>query len=115
MYFIAITVTNLSHDHVLTFLHIFPLCLNDGVQKVEVLNVAAMCGQTMDEMMQHRLADLRTELVIITENVLHCFCLEELKDREHKNQKREHNENMISILGYFKRHALHSPQVRERG
>lgn len=87
-YFISITVTNLSHDHVLTFLHIFPLCLNDGVQKVEVLNVAAMCGQTMDEMMQNRLADFRTELVIITENLLHCFCLEELRETTQKPEKR---------------------------
>jgi len=73
--FILVTITNLSHDHVLTFLHIFSLGLNDGVQKVEVLNVPAMCCEAVDKMMQHRLTDLRTELEIITENVLHCFCL----------------------------------------
>lgn len=80
-------VTNLGHDHVLAFLHIFPFGLNDGVQKVEVLNVPALCGQAMYKMMQHRLADLRTELEIIAENLLHCFCLEKLGEKS----KREEN------------------------
>lgn len=68
-------MTNLSHDHVLTFLHIFPLCFNDGVQEVKVLDVTAVCGQAVDKMMEYSFTDLRTKLVIVTENLLHCLRL----------------------------------------
>lgn len=47
--------THLGHDHILTLLHVLPLGLDDGVEEVEVLDVAAMCGQTVDEVLQDAL------------------------------------------------------------
>ena len=49
------------------------------MQEVEVLHMTAMCGQTMDEMLEDMLTDLSAQLVVITEDVLHSLCLKKLK------------------------------------
>ena len=45
----------LGHDHVLTLLHVFALSLDDGMEEVEVLDVAAVRGQAVDEVLQDAL------------------------------------------------------------
>lgn len=80
---------HLGHDHVLTFLDVLALGLDDGVEEVEVLDMAAVRCQAVDEVMQHALRDLAAQLVVITEDVLHCLRLQELDMNKEKfgNQK----------------------------
>uniref|UniRef100_A0A2D4IZK0 Uncharacterized protein n=1 Tax=Micrurus lemniscatus lemniscatus TaxID=129467 RepID=A0A2D4IZK0_MICLE len=78
--------SHLSHDHVLAFLNVLALSLDDSVKKVKILNMAPMCGQTMDEVLQHPFADLRAQLIIVQKDVLHCLCLQELTRKEFKKQ-----------------------------
>lgn len=49
------------------------------MQEVEVLNVAAVRGQTVDEVLQDALGDLAAQLVVVTEDVLHRLCLQQLQ------------------------------------
>lgn len=49
---------HLGHDHVLTLLDVLALSLDDGVQEVQVLHMAAMGGHAVDEVLWHRLIDL---------------------------------------------------------
>lgn len=53
-----VPTTHFSHDHVLTLLHVLALGLDDSVKEVEVLDVAAMCGQAVDKVLQDALRDL---------------------------------------------------------
>lgn len=46
---------HLRHDHVLTLLHVLALSLDDSVEEVEVLDVSAVRGQTVDEVLQDAL------------------------------------------------------------
>lgn len=69
---------HLRHDHVLTLLHVLALSLDDGVEEVEVVDVAAVGGQAVDEVLQDALRDLVAQLVVVTEDVLHCLRLQQL-------------------------------------
>lgn len=62
---------HLGHDHVLALLDVLALGLDDGVQEVEVLDVAAVRGQAVDEVLQDAFGDLAAQLVVVTEDVLH--------------------------------------------
>lgn len=73
---------HLGHDHVLTLLHVLALGLDDGVEEVEVLNVAAVRGQTVDEVLQDALGDLAAQLVVVTEDVLHRLGLQQLQAQD---------------------------------
>lgn len=54
------------------------------MEKVEVLDVAAVRCQAVDEVMQHALRDLAAQLVVITEDVLHRLRLQELDVNKEK-------------------------------
>lgn len=69
---------HLRHDHVLTLLDVLALGLDDGVEEVEVLDVAAVGGQAVDEMLQDALRDLIAQLVVVAEDVLHRLRLQQL-------------------------------------
>lgn len=73
---------HLRHDHVLTLLHVLALGLDDGVEEVEVLNVAAVRGQAVDEVLQDALRDLAAQLVVVAEDVLHRLRLQQLQVEE---------------------------------
>lgn len=76
-------VPYLSHDHVLTLLHIFSFGLDDGVKKVEILDVSSVRRQAVYEVLQHVLGDLAAQLVVVAEDVLHCLSLQQLhRERE---------------------------------
>lgn len=49
------------------------------MEEVEVLNVAAVRGQTVDEVLQDALGDLAAQLVVVTEDVLHRLSLQQLQ------------------------------------
>ena len=70
---------HLGHDHVLTLLHVLALGLDDGVQEVEVLDVAAVRCQAVDEVLQDALGDLAAQLVVVAEDVPHRLRLQQLQ------------------------------------
>lgn len=72
---------HLGHDHVLALLDVLALGLDDGVQEVEVLDVAAVGGHAVDEVLRHRLVDLGAQLVVVEEDVLHRLRLQQLGTR----------------------------------
>lgn len=75
------SVAYLCHDHILAFLHILPFSFDDGVQEVEVLHMASMSGQAVHEVLEDILTDLWAKLVVIIEDMLHCFCFHYLKKK----------------------------------
>lgn len=54
------------------------------MKEVEVLDVAAVCGQTVDKVLQDALGDLAAQLVVITEDVHHCLCFQQLQIEKKK-------------------------------
>lgn len=83
---LAVVPVYLGHDHVLTLLHVLPLSLDDGVEEVEVLDVAAVRGQAVDEVLQDALGDLTAQLVVVTEDVLHGLGLQQLQTDEQRSK-----------------------------
>ena len=51
------------------------------MQEVEVLDVAPVRGQAVDEVLQDALGDLAAQLVVVTEDVLHGLGLQKLNHR----------------------------------
>lgn len=76
---------HLGHDHVLALLHILALSLDDGVQEVEVLHVAAVGGQAVDKVLQDALRDLVAQLVVVAEDVLHRLGFKQLHEAKHRD------------------------------
>jgi hypothetical protein len=66
---------DLSHDDVLTLLNELALGLDDGLQELEVLDVAAMRLDAVDKVLHHSLIDLTAQLEVIHEDMLHGDCL----------------------------------------
>lgn len=52
------------------------------MEEVEVLDVAAVRGQAVDEVLQDALGDLAAQLVVVAEDVLHRLCLQQLQSRQ---------------------------------
>lgn len=65
------------------------------MEEVKVLYVSSVSRQTVDKVLQDALRDLRAELVIITEDVLHRLCLLEL----HKRRDRGKTDNTAEKTG----------------
>lgn len=77
----SLQLSHLSHYHILAFLYEFPLCLDDGLQELDVLNVPAVGLDAVDEVLHHALVDLAAELEVVHENVLHCHCFQDLREK----------------------------------
>lgn len=82
--------TYLCHYHVLAFLHIFAICLHNGLQEPQVLHMAAMCLDAVHKVLHNPLADFIAQMVIVHEDVPHGFCFKELNggacsQNNHKN------------------------------
>lgn len=75
--------TYLSHHHVLAFLHVFAICLHDRLQEPQVLHMAAVCLNAVHKVLDHPVADLAAQVVIVHEDVPHGLCLKELSRGEH--------------------------------
>lgn len=90
--------SHLSHYHILAFLNEFPLCLDDGLQELDVLNVPAVRLDAVDEMLHHALVDLAAELEIVHENVLHCHCFQDLREGMEGSRKSENQQATTSPL-----------------
>lgn len=76
--------SHLRHDFVLTFLHILPVSFHNGFQEFEVLNMSSMCFNAVDKMMDHAVADLIAQLVVVHKDVTQCLGFQQLV----KNMKR---------------------------
>lgn len=70
--------SHLCHDFVLTFLHILPISFHNGLQELEVLYVSSMRFNAVDKMMDHTLADLIAQLVVVHKDVTHCLSFQQL-------------------------------------
>lgn len=81
--------SHLSHYHILAFLNEFPLCLDDGLQELDVLNVPAVRLDAVDEVLNHALVDLAAELEVVHENVLHCHCFQDLVEGMKGSKKKK--------------------------
>lgn len=62
---------DLCHDDVLTFFDELVLCFDNSLQKLEVLDVAAVGFNAVDKMLNHTLIDLAAQLEVVHEDVLH--------------------------------------------
>lgn len=69
---------HLGHDFVLTFLHILCIFFHNGLQELEVLNVSSVCLDAVDKMMDHAVADLIAQLVVVHKDVTHCLSFKQL-------------------------------------
>ena len=70
--------SHLRHDFILTFLHILPIGFHDGFQKLEVLNVSPVRLNAVDKMMDHAVADLIAQLVVVHKDVMHSLGFQQL-------------------------------------
>lgn len=70
--------SHLRHDLVLTFLHVLPISFYDGCQEFEVLNMSAVCFNAVDKMMDHTVADIIAQLVVVHEDVTHRLGFQQL-------------------------------------
>lgn len=75
--------TYLGHHHVLAFLHVFAVCFHDRLQEPQVLYMAAVGLDAVHKVLDHPLADLVAQVIIVHEDVPHGFCLEELSRGAH--------------------------------
>lgn len=63
----------LCHDNVLTLFDELILCFDNSLQKLEVLNITAVCFDAVDEVLNHTLIDLTAQLEVVHEDVLHGY------------------------------------------
>lgn len=73
---------HLCHYHVLALLHVFSICLHDGLQEPQVLHVPAVGLNAVHKVLHHPLADLVAQEVIIHEDVPHGLSFQELNRSE---------------------------------
>lgn len=75
---------HLSHDHVLALLNEFPFCLDNRLEKLDILDISTVGLYAVHEVLDHSLVDLTAQLEVVHEDVLHRHCLQDLaqdKDR----------------------------------
>lgn len=89
--------TDLCHDNVLTLLDELVLGLDNGLQKLEILDMPTMRLSTVDKVLNHTLVNLAAELEVIHEDVLHGDSLQDLGMK----QKRTYIFPICGILGYL--------------
>lgn len=78
---------HLSHDHVLALFNEFPFCLDNGLEKLYVLDIATVGLDAVDEVLDHSLVDLTAQLEVVHEDVLHGHCLQDLGRAQGCGQK----------------------------
>lgn len=73
---------HLSHDHVLALFNEFPFCLDNCLEKLDVLDISTVGLYAVDEVLDHSLVDLTAQLEVVHEDVLHGHCLQDLGRNE---------------------------------
>lgn len=74
--------TYLCHDHVLALLDVFAVCFHNGLQKPQILHVAAVCLNAVHKVLHRPLADLIAQVVVVCEDVPHGFGFKELIQKQ---------------------------------
>lgn len=69
-----VTRRDLCHDDVLTLFDEFILRFDDSLKELEVLDVAAVCFDAVDKVLNHTLIDLTAQLEVVHEDMLHGDC-----------------------------------------
>lgn len=72
--------SHLIHDFALTFLHVFAIRFDDGLEEAQVLHVTAVGLNAVHEVMHHAVADLIAQVVVVPEDVAHCLGLQKLSE-----------------------------------
>lgn len=62
---------DLCHDNVLALFDEFILCFDNSLKEFQVLDVAPVCFDAVDKMLNHTLIDLTAQLEVVHEDVLH--------------------------------------------
>lgn len=62
---------DLCHDDILTLFDEFIFSFDNRLEEFEVLDVAAVCFDAVDKMLNHALVDLAAQLEVIHKYVLH--------------------------------------------
>lgn len=84
--------SHLSHYHILAFLNEFSFCLDNCLQELYVLNIPAMCFDTVDKVLNNAFINLAAKLEVVHENVLHCYCFQNLMEGMKENKKLENKQ-----------------------
>lgn len=66
-----VCINHLCHHDILTFLDELVFGLDDGLQKLEVLYVAAVRLDAVHKVLHHTVIDLAAQLEVVHEDVLH--------------------------------------------
>lgn len=66
----------LLHDHILGAAEEGSLCFDDGLEELEVLDMAAVCLDAVNEVLNHTLRHLTTQMRVIFEHSTDGLCLE---------------------------------------
>ena len=74
--------SHLSHDDVLALLDELVLGLDDGLEELEVLDVASVGLDAVDKVLHHALVDLAAQLEVVHEDVLHGDRFQDLREKE---------------------------------
>lgn len=64
-------LADLGHDYVLAFFDELVLCLDDGLEELQVLDVAAVRFNAVHKVLHHTLIDLAAQLEVVHKYVLH--------------------------------------------
>lgn len=100
----ALAGAHLLHDHVLTPADELVLGLDDGLEELEVLHVAAVRLYAVDEVLDHLLVHLVAQIRVVLEDAAHCLRLSDLNNTVHMvNASGEvgPNQNKFSISNSF--------------
>lgn len=62
----------------MTFLHIFAIGFDNGLEEAQVLHVTAVGLNAVHEVMHHTVADLVAQVVVVPKDVAHGLCLQKL-------------------------------------
>ena len=92
---------DLGHDDVLALLDELVLRLDDGLQELEVLHVAAVRLDAVDEVLHHALVDLAAQLEVVHEDVLHGDRLQDLGEHRYLGIQKT-LESKVTYSSFFK-------------
>jgi hypothetical protein len=61
----------------------FPFCLDNRLEKLDILDVSTVGLYAVNKVLDHSLVDLTAQLEVVHEDVLHRHCLQDLaQDKE---------------------------------
>lgn len=71
----------------MTFLHVFAIGFDDGLEEAQVLHVTAVGLNAVHVVMHHTVADLVAQVVVVPEDEAHGLCLQKLSEAKTESNK----------------------------